>query len=57
MQRIENSVRKMGGIVKTLKDLDSLLAKTKTMRCRKEKLRDQLLFIKNFLNKEVDNKK
>lgn len=40
MQRIENSVRKMGGIVKTLKDLDSLLAKTKTMRCKKEKLRD-----------------
>jgi hypothetical protein len=35
MQRIENSVRKMGGIVKTLKDLDSLLAKTKTMRCKK----------------------
>ena len=46
LTKIEQSVKKSGGIVKSKKDIENLLVSLKTMKCKKEKLRDQLMYCK-----------
>ncbi|CAC5378127.1 unnamed protein product [Mytilus coruscus] len=56
INKIEQSVRLMGGIVRSRKDVDRLLQLSKTIRLKKEKLRNQLLYCKHFMNLDVDKK-
>ncbi|KAK6169716.1 hypothetical protein SNE40_020711 [Patella caerulea] len=53
MLRIEKNIRQVGGIVKSEKDLDSLLNTVKSLKNKKEKVRDQLLYAKYFLSKDI----
>ncbi|CAC5425463.1 unnamed protein product [Mytilus coruscus] len=56
INKIEQSVRLMGGIVRSRKDVDRLLQLSKTIRLKKEKLRNQLLYCKQFMNLDVDKR-
>jgi len=56
LKRIENSVKNMGGIVRSVSDIDNLLKLSKSLKHKKEKLRDQLLYLKFFMDKDIDRK-
>ncbi|VDI67536.1 Hypothetical predicted protein [Mytilus galloprovincialis] len=56
LRRIENSIKAMGGIVKRSRDIEHLLQISKNLKEKKLKLRDQLLYTKHFMNKEIDKK-
>ena len=54
-----NSVKNMGGIVLSVSDIvhiDNLLKLSKSLKHKKEKLRDQLLYMKFFMNKDIERK-
>jgi len=50
LKDIEQNVRKMGGIVRSRDELESILKSCKSVKAKKEKLRYQLLYCKNMLD-------
>jgi len=47
----------MGGIVRSILDIENLLNISKSLKSKKEKLRDQLLYLKFYMNKDVEKTK
>ena len=47
----------MGGIVRSILDIENLLKISKSLKSKKENLRDQLLNLKFYMNKDVEKTK
>jgi len=54
LNTIKRNVKLMGGLVRSSKDIDSLIKSCKSIRSKKEKLRYQIQYCKHFMNLNIE---
>jgi hypothetical protein len=53
LNTIKRNVKMMGGLVRSSKDIDSLIKSCKSIRSKKEKLKYQIQYCKHFMNLNI----
>jgi len=54
LNTIKRNVKLMGDLVRSSKDIDSLIKSCKSIRSKKEKLRYQIQYCKHFMNLNIE---